>query len=155
MQPKAATGERKGRVRQVGKVLTTLTVTNLEDRGLARRGLLAREQVRTATLEDVLVDTGATLLCLPAGVIEQLGLPFLEEADIVTADGPGTARVFEGAHLSVEGRAGSFDCVELVRGAEALLGVIPLQALGLQPDLARERLLVLPNRGPRSYLTVL
>ena len=58
----------------MGKVETTITVTNLIDAGMVSRGALDGDKVRTATLSDVLVDTGATHLCLPADVIARLGL---------------------------------------------------------------------------------
>ncbi|BAY79477.1 hypothetical protein NIES25_59620 (plasmid) [Nostoc linckia NIES-25] len=60
--------------KQMGQVIVTLTVTNRIDRVLAERGFIFLEEVRSCTLDDVLVDTGATLLCLPASLISQLGL---------------------------------------------------------------------------------
>lgn len=57
---------------RMGKVTTTITVTNQVDQILASRGFIPDTQVRSLTLENVLVDTGATRLCLPADVIEQL-----------------------------------------------------------------------------------
>jgi predicted aspartyl protease len=41
--------------------------------------------VRSVTLKNVLVDTGATTLCLPKDVIEQLGLKLLKEVDVSMA----------------------------------------------------------------------
>jgi predicted aspartyl protease len=139
----------------VSKVLTTLTVTNIEDIARSRAGDIDSDEVRSATIEDVLVDTGATLLCLPADLIERLGLPFKREVEILTAAGPGRARVLGGVSLLVEGREGSFDCLEVPASTPALLGVVPLQTLGLQPDVAHERLELLPDHGPGTYLTVL
>lgn len=48
----------------MGKVTATITVTNRIDQILAERGFIPPEQVRSVTLKDVLVDTGATRLCL-------------------------------------------------------------------------------------------
>ena len=58
----------------MGKVLTTITVTNRIDEAKAKEGLIAPEKFRSITLDNVLVDTGATTLCLPKGTITQLGL---------------------------------------------------------------------------------
>lgn len=69
----------------MGKVLTTLTITNRADQSAAARGFIPDEQVRSITLENVLVDTGATTLCLPADIIAQLGLDLLKEVDVTTA----------------------------------------------------------------------
>lgn len=59
----------------MGKVTVDLTVTNHIDQILAERGFIEADQVRSMTLTDVPVDTGASRLCLPANVVRQLGLP--------------------------------------------------------------------------------
>ncbi|WP_009631170.1 hypothetical protein [Synechocystis sp. PCC 7509] len=61
-------------IEQMEKITTTLVITNRLDQGLAERGLMPTEDIRTITLKNVLVDTGATTLCLPANVIAKLGL---------------------------------------------------------------------------------
>ena len=53
---------RPGEEESVGHVRTTLTVTNRADQELAERGVIRPEEVRTVTLDSVMVDTGATLL---------------------------------------------------------------------------------------------
>lgn len=50
----------------MGQIITTLTITNRIDQANARQGLIPVEQVRSLTLDRVLVDTGATKLCLPS-----------------------------------------------------------------------------------------
>ena len=55
----------------MGHVRATLTITNRADQVLAERGLMRPEEVRTVTLDNVLVDTGVTLLGLPADVISR------------------------------------------------------------------------------------
>lgn len=57
----------------MGKVTATLNLTNWVDEELAARGCISSDEVRALTLINVLVDTGATWLCLPADVIQQLG----------------------------------------------------------------------------------
>ncbi|MFB8795146.1 MAG: hypothetical protein U7126_13210 [Microcoleus sp.] len=51
--------------KSIGKVLTMLTVTNCADQSAATRGFIPTEQIRSITLDHVLVDRGATTLCLP------------------------------------------------------------------------------------------
>ena len=53
------------------------------------------------------------------------------------------------------GREGTFECLELPGGREALLGVIPMEALGLEPDLRNQTLKVLPTESVDTYLTIL
>lgn len=139
----------------MGKVTTTITITNQIDQTLAERGFISPEQVRSVTLHDVLVDTGATRLCLPSNIIFNLGLPFQGEADVKIAIGVQKVRIFKMLNLLVEGREGVFNCIELPEGSDPLLGLIPLEDLGLEPDLQNQRLRVLPVEGKDTYLMVL
>ena len=139
----------------MGKVLTTVTITNRADQILAEGGYLAADKVRSVTLNDVLADTGATLLCLPAEIVTELGLKLLREAEVITAAGPKTMRIFRDVFLSLYGREGSFDCLELPSGTSPLLGVIPLEILGLEVNLQTQRVRVLPMGPNGTYLTVL
>lgn len=129
---------------EMGKVLASLTVINRLDEGKAEDGFIPLEQVRSVQLDNVLVDTGATTLCLPAEAIAKLGLKVLREVQIATANGIGNARIFQDAKISFCGREGTFECLELPGGQEPLLGVIPMEALGLEPDLQNQRLRILP-----------
>jgi len=45
--------------------------------------------------------------------------------------------------------------LELPGGSDPLLEVIPLEALGLEPDLKNQRLRVLPISSSETYLTIL
>lgn len=139
----------------MGKVLTELTVINRADQIVADRGLMPASEVRSVTLDDVLVDTGATTLCLPADIIAQLGLALLKEVDVETAMGIGKARIFQDAKVSLLGREGTFECLELPEGRSPLLGVIPLEALGIELDLKNQRLVTLPISPTETYLTIL
>ena len=139
----------------MGKVYTTLTITNLADQILAEAKVIETEQIRSVTLEHVLVDTGATTLCLPPEVINHLGLKLLKEVDVATAMGIGKARIFRDATITLWEREGTFECLELPGGRDALLGVIPLEALGLEPDLQNQKLKVLPSESVDTYLTIL
>jgi hypothetical protein len=64
----------KQKDKKMGRVTATITVTNEVDKMLAERGFIPAEQIRSITIDNVLVDTGATRLCLPADIIAQLGL---------------------------------------------------------------------------------
>jgi clan AA aspartic protease len=102
-----------------------------------------------------LVDTGATTLCLPADIIEQLGLEILRTVDVETATGISQARIFQDAKISLLGREGTFECLELTGGRSPLLGVIPLEALGIELDLQNQILKVLPISPTQTYLTIM
>ena len=139
--------------KQMGQVITTITVTNFIDLVMAERGFIAAEEVRSVTLDNVVVDTGATLLSLPAPIISQLGLIQVGERDVETSAGIKKGRIFADAQIIVEGREGRFDCLELPEGVSAvLLGVIPMEELGLEPDLKNRRLRVLSMNNQQTYL---
>ena len=139
--------------KQMGQVITTITVTNRIDRVMAERGFISAEEVRSVILDNVVVDTGATLLSLPAPIISQLGLIQVGERDVETSAGIKKGRIFADAQIIVEGREGRFDCLELPEGVSAvLLGVIPMEELGLEPDLKNRQLRVLPMNNQQTYL---
>ncbi len=140
---------------KMGKVHTNITVINRADQIRAEDGTITAYQIRSVTLNNVLVDTGATTLCLPAKIIAQLGLKLLKEVDVNTATGVSKANIFRDATLCVSGREGTFECLELPGGKNALLGVIPLESLGLEPDLKNQTLRVLPSESEATYLTIL
>jgi hypothetical protein len=87
-------------------------------------------------------------------VIATLGLELLKEVAVATATGF-KARIFQDAKIVVQGREGTFECLELPGGTDALIGVIPLEALGLEPDLRNQTLKVLPSESADTYLTIL
>ncbi|MCT7950372.1 aspartyl protease family protein [Ancylothrix sp. C2] len=138
----------------MGIVKTTITVTNQIDEILAERGFIRANEIRSLTIENVLVDTGASRLCLPADIVSQLGLTQAGEIIGHTAVGTRNFRLFQNVKLSIAGREGVYNCVELAGGEEPLVGVIPLEDLGLEPDLRNQQLKVLPDKGKDTYLRV-
>lgn len=140
-----------GKERQVGQVHIEITVRNLSDEILARNGHLAAEAVRTETINHVLVDTGALSLCLPAEIVARLGLKLVREVQVETAAGVSTMRVTEPVSLEVMGRSSPFECLELSAGTMPLLGAVPMEVLGLRPDLRNQTLIQLPEFGPGTY----
>lgn len=101
------------------------------------------------------MDTGATTLCLPKDVIARLGLRILKQVVVETATGISEARIFRDASISLCGREGRFECLELPEGKTPLLGVIPRSALGIEVDLKNQSLKVLADGQTETYLTIL
>lgn len=143
------------RAKQVGQVIVAIRVTNRIDQVLAQRGFISAEEVRSCTLDDVLVDTGATMLCLPAAAISQLGLVQGGEAKVETTAGIQPGRIFRDVNLCIGERQGTFDCLELTQVNYALLGVTPMEILGLEPDLKNRKLRLLPMNAEQTYLSIL
>lgn len=135
-------------------ILTDLIVINRADQIRAEDGIRSTEEIRSVKLENVLVDRKATTLCLPADIIAKLGLSFLTEVYVASTTGIKQARIFKNATISLCGREGTFECLELPEGRHGILGLIPLQALGLELDLKNQNLKVLPIRGIDTYFTI-
>ncbi|MGG6266011.1 aspartyl protease [Leptolyngbya sp. AN03gr2] len=136
----------------MGKVYTTITVTNRADQILARNGVISSDAVRSVTIENASIDTNVTKLCLPANVIEQLGLELAREVTIRKETGIETARIFRDVSLEIHDRAGTFECLELPNSSSALVGRIPLDAMGLKSD--NQTLNILPDNSAETYLTI-
>jgi len=137
----------------MGRITTQLIITNRADQIRAEDGTISPEAVRSVTLDDVLVDTGATTLCLPADVIARLGLTMKEEVTVATATTIETARLFEDARIALLDREITVECLEVPEGRQPLLGAIPMEALGVELDLQDQAIRFLPKRGAKTYYT--
>ena len=143
--------ETGGSNRRVGRVLTTLIVTNAADEVRADTGAIPVGEIRRLAMTDVLVDTGAMSLCLPVELVQRLGLPLQRKVAVIRATGVEELELYEYARLEIEGRSGIFECVALPSGSAALLGVVPMEVLGLEPDLKNRRLRLLPEAGRDTH----
>ncbi|MBI5765296.1 MAG: retroviral-like aspartic protease [Planctomycetes bacterium] len=130
----------------MGRVVVSITVENVDDRERADRGELPPEQVRKITT-DALVDSGATMLCMPESMIKNLGLVFHRRRDSRTVTGTVTLNVYRGAQIEVQGRAVTDEVLGLPEGAQVLLGQIPLQRLDFWIDIVNHRLVGNPEHG--------
>ena len=110
--------------------------------------------VRSVQLDQALVDTGATHLCLPADIIRALGLELSRVVSLTTAAGQRQSNVYRGVDLTVHDRTISAECIELPEGSPPLLGAYPMQALGVEPDLVNHSLRLLPEGLSGSWLRV-
>ena len=137
----------------MGQINAMLKITNLIDQSNAEDGLIKPEQIRSLEIS-MLVDTGATHLCLPSEAIAQLGLKPIREVLLETAAGPQRTLAYAGSFISLMGREATFDCVALPNSKRALLGVFPMEALGIEPDLRNQSLRLLPMDENQSYMTI-
>ena len=124
------------------RIIATIEITNFIDEVLAQRGDLEKEAVRSIEVE-ALADSGATMLCLKQNVIEQLGLPFLEEKRAGTANGVVMRKIYDGAKMTLKGRTATFDVMEVPDDCPNLIGQIPLERLDFVLDLLGRQ--IIPN----------
>src|SRR6185436_11350279 len=118
----------------MGKVMEKIKLTNSYDEERVLSGDWRPEQVRSVEIE-ALVDTGATMLILPADVVAQLGVREQGRRNVVYADGrKDEIPWIGGVRLTVLGREMIASALVVPAGATALIGQIPLEELDLIVD---------------------
>ena len=109
-------------------------LTNDYEMTQAEAGTLDASKVRTAEIE-ALVDTGATMMMLPADVVAQLGVPVKGHRKVRYAD----SRIEEvpwvaGIRIDVRGRNAVISALVGAAGSTPLLGQIPLEEMDFVVD---------------------
>ena len=125
---------------------TRIELENLKDLHAVELGVRKSEDVRRLTIENALVDTGATGLCLPKSLIEQLGLTPLRSIGVQTANGPAERTVYSEVRYTVLERSYSIQVTDLPEDAPVLVGHMILEALDLCVDM-RKGLIHNPANG--------
>ncbi len=115
----------------MGLTCATLNLTNL----------FTRQSVEIRAL----VDSGATFMCVPEEVAAQLGFDITEVAQqyVTLADGH-QRKVPKIAPVEISFANRSYVTEAVVLGNEALMGVIPMEAMDLVVDPSSEELIVNP-----------
>jgi predicted aspartyl protease len=136
----------------MGRVFTEATIENLQDLWDARRGVLPADRVRRITVNDALVDIGATTLALPTRFLQQLGLVKRYEKRSTSSRGTGLVSVYDAARLTIQGRDCTVDVMEVPDDVPVLIGQIPLEMMDLVVDLQGRRLIGNPAHGGEHVL---
>lgn len=131
----------------MGRVRTEATIENLEDLWPVKRGLLSANEARRITVRDALVDTGATLLSLPARLIAELGLEKTASKRVIASMGKGEGAVYSAVRLTIQGRSCTMDVMEVPDDVPTLIGQLPLEHLDLVVDLRSRTLTGNPAHG--------
>ena len=137
----------------MGHVFITFSVTNLNDHNRVNEGTLDAARLRSQVLADVMMDTGATYLCLPEATVRRLGLIFAREVPVQTAAGRRRSRVFQPALVEYEDRASFATVMEVPDGTQPLMGVLVMEELGIEPDLQNRRVRKLPMDLNGTYIS--
>lgn len=118
----------------MGRVMAHIKLTNHTDKQMAAQGRIGPEEVRTIEIE-ALVDTGATMLVLPADVVARLGLPYEGTRRVRYADGKAhDVPWVGGVRIEILGREMTCDALVEAAGTTPLVGQIPLEGLDLVVD---------------------
>jgi len=122
------------------------------------------EQIRLANLLDgskhveldAVVDTGATMLVLPADVVERLALRKVRDVKVKYADGQARTRsIFGVVTLELQGRAGNFDVLAEAESTQPRIGQIVLEEPKLVIDPRSRRLTPNPESPEMPMLEIL
>ena len=140
---------------QMGKVLVTALVENLEDLFAAENGLLPPEQVRRVEVTDALIDSGATGLLVPSRMIEQLGLKHSRIRQATTVGGKIPLNVYRAARLTINGRDCISDVTEVSDDLPVLIGQVPLELMDWVIDMRGQRLIGNPAHGGEHMIDAL
>ena len=114
---------------------TRIELENLKDLYAVELGAINSEDVRRITIENALVDTGATGLCLPTSLIHQLGLTPIRNIRAQTANGTIERTVYSQVKYTVLERSDFITVTNLPEDAPVLVGHMILEALDLCLDI--------------------
>jgi clan AA aspartic protease len=135
--------------------MQTIKLTNSYDEEYVARGDLPANRVRSTEIE-ALVDTGATMMVLPADAVSRLGLLPAGYRKVRYADGR-TAEVpwVSGVGITILGRQTVTNALVEAAGTIALIGQIPLEELDLLVDPKSRELRVNPASPDAPLLDLL
>ncbi len=114
---------------------TEIELENLYDLVAVKLGVMKPGDVRQLTVTDALVDTGATGLCLPIPLIEQLGLTPIETRRARTATGIVERILYSEVQFTILERTGTMQITDLPEGSPVLVGHMVLEHLDLCVDI--------------------
>jgi len=132
-----------------------IELTNSYDEEEIRRGLAAVGTVRSIEIH-ALVDTGATMLILPADVVATLGVPVINHRKVRYANGAvAEVPMVGGIRIRILGRDTIVNALVEKEGTTALIGQIPLEELDLLVDPKSRELRVNPASPDAPMLDAL
>jgi clan AA aspartic protease len=135
-----------GRRKNVGHVYADITLENVFDVGLARRGDIPNENVRRMKV-NALVDSGATMLIINEEIAKKLDLEVVKQTDVTLADGSLRKCDFVGpVNIHFENRLAGCYALVMPDADEVLLGVIPIEEMDVIIDPNTQKLAVHPDR---------
>ena len=112
-----------------------IELTNNDELVLANAGIMNPEDVRRITVEDALVDTGATRLGLPPSLIEQLGLTPFRSEPVRTVNGLTELWIYSPVQFRLLERESITTALGVLEGTPVLIGHLLLEDLDLCLDI--------------------
>ena len=114
-----------------------IELANNNELVLANAGVIPAEDVKRITIEDALVDTGATRLGLPPSLIEQLGLTPFRSEPVRTVNGITELWIYSPVQYTLLERESITTVMGVPEGTPVLIGHILLEDLDLCLDIKK------------------
>jgi hypothetical protein len=134
----------------MGEVRIKVRLFNNADANAAAEGKIAAESVRVVEA-DAMFDTGAIRSCIPAPLLDQLGIRPYDRVTVELADGrKNEVGLADGVRFEIMQRRSSDDA--LILGDVVLIGRTLVEKMDLLVDCARQRLVPAHPEGPVNKL---
>ena len=130
----------------MGKFRQEVEIINANDTALLKAGYIKESEVRQMKVE-MMVDTGAYMICINEELKNQLGLEINDRQEGVLANGD--RHLFDIAgpiEIRIHNRRTISEAIVLPGNTEPLLGSIPLEAMDLLVDPKMGQLVVPKDR---------
>ncbi len=119
------------------KHTTSIELANLTELILADSDVIKSEEVKRVTVDDAIVDTGATRLSLPKSLIEQLGLTVIGSRKSRTTNGIVDRNIYSAVQFTVLERSGIIEVTDVPDNVPVLVGHMVLEMLDLCLDIKK------------------
>ncbi len=119
------------------KHTTIIELANLTELILADSDVIKSEEVKRVTVDDAIVDTGATRLSLPKSLIEQLGLTVIGSRKARTTNGIVDRNIYSAVRFTVLERSGVIEVSDVPDNVPVLVGHMVLEMLDLCLDIKK------------------
>jgi len=131
----------------MGTFSVKVTLRNWQNR------FLPKEKQGEEVVCDAIVDSGAVQLALPVEIVERLKLEPMDQIAVFTADGARRRyRVVGIVEIQVHDRRCRVQAIELPRGAQPLLGAVPLEEMDWHIDPVEQKLVGRPESPDKPLL---
>jgi len=112
-----------------------IELANNDELVAVKLGIMNPEDVKRITVEDALVDTGATRLGLPPSLIEQLGLTPFRSEPVRTVNGVTELWIYSPVQFTLLARESITTVLGVPEGTPVLIGHLLLEDLDLCLDI--------------------
>ena len=124
----------------MGHVYAEITLRNSTDVINCKHGLIQEPEVRQTTVT-AMVDTGAATLVINEELCKQLGVDLTDTYEAELSDGSKKVYTYsEPVQVQWKNRKDTFQAIVVPSATEVLLGAIPLEALDLIINPAKQEL---------------